>query len=101
MSRVIKLAVIPGDGIGPEVMAQAERVLECLKQHHGFEVEWRFGLIGGALAVVISLVRGDVAIEFWSNATVPVLVSVGMAVSGNCEVRSRLVRATCSSSSRR
>lgn len=41
---------------------------------------WLGALIGGALAVVISLVRGDVAIEFWSNATVPVLVSVGLAV---------------------
>ncbi|MEJ1155733.1 3-isopropylmalate dehydrogenase [Microbacterium marmarense] len=27
-SRVIKLAVIPGDGIGPEVIAEAEKVLE-------------------------------------------------------------------------
>jgi 3-isopropylmalate dehydrogenase len=27
MSRVVKLAVIPGDGIGPEVVAEAEKVL--------------------------------------------------------------------------
>ncbi|MCR2801123.1 3-isopropylmalate dehydrogenase [Microbacterium sp. zg-Y818] len=27
MSRVVKLAVIPGDGIGPEVIAEAEKVL--------------------------------------------------------------------------
>ena len=30
MSRVVKLAVIPGDGIGPEVIAEAERVLEAV-----------------------------------------------------------------------
>lgn len=30
MSRVVKLAVIPGDGIGPEVIAEAERVLETV-----------------------------------------------------------------------
>ncbi|HLT68195.1 MAG TPA: 3-isopropylmalate dehydrogenase, partial [Microbacterium sp.] len=30
MSRVVKLAVIPGDGIGPEVIAQAERVLDAV-----------------------------------------------------------------------
>lgn len=30
MSRVVKLAVIPGDGIGPEVVAEAERVLEAV-----------------------------------------------------------------------
>jgi 3-isopropylmalate dehydrogenase len=29
MSRVVKLAVIPGDGIGPEVVAEAEKVLEA------------------------------------------------------------------------
>jgi 3-isopropylmalate dehydrogenase len=30
MSRVVKLAVIPGDGIGPEVIAEAERVLDVV-----------------------------------------------------------------------
>lgn len=30
MSRVVKLAVIPGDGIGPEVISQAERVLDAV-----------------------------------------------------------------------
>ncbi|WP_309066955.1 3-isopropylmalate dehydrogenase [Microbacterium sp.] len=30
MSRVVKLAVIPGDGIGPEVIEQAERVLDAV-----------------------------------------------------------------------
>ncbi|WP_420426536.1 3-isopropylmalate dehydrogenase [Algiphilus sp.] len=43
-----RLLLLPGDGIGPEVMAEAERVLECLKTHHGLAVEWSFGLIGGA-----------------------------------------------------
>ena len=30
MSRVVKLAVIPGDGIGPEVIAEAEKVLAAV-----------------------------------------------------------------------
>ncbi|WP_353111580.1 3-isopropylmalate dehydrogenase [Microbacterium sp.] len=30
MSRVVKLAVIPGDGIGPEVIAEAEKALEAV-----------------------------------------------------------------------
>ncbi len=34
-----RIAVIPGDGIGPEVIDQAVRVLECLKQSHGVELE--------------------------------------------------------------
>lgn len=30
MSRVVKLAVIPGDGIGPEVVAEADKVLDAV-----------------------------------------------------------------------
>ncbi|WP_431801065.1 3-isopropylmalate dehydrogenase [Microbacterium sp. bgisy203] len=30
MSRVVRLAVIPGDGIGPEVVAEAEKVLDAV-----------------------------------------------------------------------
>ena len=33
MSRVVKLAVIPGDGIGPEVVAEAERVLDAVTEN--------------------------------------------------------------------
>ncbi|TQJ31875.1 3-isopropylmalate dehydrogenase [Microbacterium sp. SLBN-146] len=35
MSRVVKLAVIPGDGIGPEVIAEAEKVLEAATADSG------------------------------------------------------------------
>jgi len=30
MSRVVKLAIIPGDGIGPEVIAEADKVLDAV-----------------------------------------------------------------------
>ena len=30
MSRTLKLAVIPGDGIGPEVIAEAVKVLDVV-----------------------------------------------------------------------
>ena len=30
MSRVVKLAIIPGDGIGPEVVAEADKVLDAV-----------------------------------------------------------------------
>lgn len=33
MSRIVKLAVIPGDGIGPEVIAEAEKVLDAVTAH--------------------------------------------------------------------
>ncbi len=34
-----KVAVIPGDGIGPEVIAEAVRVLEALRETHSVQVE--------------------------------------------------------------
>ena len=32
------IAILPGDGIGPEVTAQARRVLEWFAAHRGLEV---------------------------------------------------------------
>ena len=43
-----RVAVLPGDGIGPEVTAQAVRVLEAVAAHRGVALEVREGLIGGA-----------------------------------------------------
>ncbi|MCB1913429.1 MAG: 3-isopropylmalate dehydrogenase, partial [Rhodocyclaceae bacterium] len=43
----MKICVLPGDGIGPEIMAQAVRVLEVLRAEGlGFEIEE--ARIGGA-----------------------------------------------------
>jgi 3-isopropylmalate dehydrogenase len=45
MSRVVKLAVIPGDGIGPEVVAEAEKVLDAATAGSGIRLEkTRFSL---------------------------------------------------------
>ena len=43
-----KILILPGDGIGPEVVAEATKVLLALKQRHGLDVEFEHGLIGGA-----------------------------------------------------
>lgn len=45
MSRVVKLAVIPGDGIGPEVIAEAEKALDAATATSGIRFEkTRFSL---------------------------------------------------------
>ena len=43
-----KILILPGDGIGPEVVAEAAKVLVALQQRHGLDVEFEHGLIGGA-----------------------------------------------------
>lgn len=35
-----KVPVIPGDGIGPEIIAEGEKVLEAAGEKHGFSIDW-------------------------------------------------------------
>ena len=42
-----KIAVIPGDGIGPEVIGQATRVLEEIGKKYGHTFEFTEVLAGG------------------------------------------------------
>lgn len=43
-----KIAILPGDGIGPEVVQEAVKVLERLRRDFGLDVEMEYGLVGGA-----------------------------------------------------
>lgn len=43
-----KIAVLPGDGIGPEVMAEAIKVLDAVKTKYNFELSYTFADVGGA-----------------------------------------------------
>lgn len=42
------ILALPGDGIGPEVMAEALRVLHAVAEREGFAVDVSHGLVGGA-----------------------------------------------------
>lgn len=35
-----KVPVIPGDGIGPEIVAEGQKVAKAAAEKHGFELEW-------------------------------------------------------------
>ncbi len=43
-----KILILPGDGIGPEIVAEAVKVLDCLRDDFGLSVERQEGLVGGA-----------------------------------------------------
>jgi 3-isopropylmalate dehydrogenase len=43
-----KIAVLPGDGIGIEIVAQAVKVLNCLNMDFGLNAEMENGLVGGS-----------------------------------------------------
>jgi len=41
------IAILPGDGIGPEIIAEAIKVLEVLQQDFGLDVQLEQALVGG------------------------------------------------------
>lgn len=47
MSRTYHIAVLPGDGIGPEVMAQASKVLEAIRQRFNLRISTSEYDVGG------------------------------------------------------
>ncbi len=42
-----KILVLPGDGIGQEIMVEAVKVIECLQDNFGLKVELSNALVGG------------------------------------------------------
>lgn len=48
ITRHYKIAVLPGDGIGPEVMAEAIKVLQATAQRFNFTLQLTEALVGGA-----------------------------------------------------
>lgn len=43
-----KIAVLPGDGIGPEIVSQAVRVLDRIAERYGVRFDYEQALVGGA-----------------------------------------------------
>ncbi|MBN1932360.1 MAG: 3-isopropylmalate dehydrogenase [Desulfobacterales bacterium] len=41
------IAILPGDGIGPEIMREAVKVLDVVKEKFSFQLNYKFAAIGG------------------------------------------------------
>ena len=63
MGKIFKIAVLPGDGIGPEVMTEALRVLDAIERNQGVKFERTHANVGGAgidlEGKAAALARGD------------------------------------------
>ncbi len=44
----IRIALLPGDGIGPEIIAASKRVLDAVAERYGHTFTYKLGLIGAA-----------------------------------------------------
>lgn len=73
---MMKIAVLSGDGIGPEIVAQAVRVLDALKKD-GLAVELEYGLIGGCAVDAMGEPYPEATHRLASQADAVLLGAVG------------------------
>ena len=61
--RTYRVAVIPGDGTGPEVIGEGRKVLEAAGRQGGFRFDWREYDLGGAryLKMMLENFDGDLS----------------------------------------
>ena len=43
-----KLLLLPGDGIGPEIIKEAVKVCDSISKKFGHEIKWNYALVGAA-----------------------------------------------------
>lgn len=75
MTRSILL--LPGDGIGPEVLAEASRVLDALRRNHGFDVETQSDCLGGAAIDRYGVPLSDDTLQRARESALVIMGSVG------------------------
>jgi 3-isopropylmalate dehydrogenase len=71
------IALLPGDGIGPEVVAEARRVLDRVCQVADIDVEFEEALIGGAAIDATGNPLPDETVELCRRADAVLLGAVG------------------------
>jgi 3-isopropylmalate dehydrogenase len=72
-----RIVVLPGDGIGPEVTAQAVRVLELVAQQQGIELECVEEQIGGASIDALGTPLRDEVVALCRQSQAVLLGAVG------------------------
>lgn len=72
-----RIALIPGDGIGPEIVAEACKVLDAAASEFGFELEYKKLLMGGASIDVHGVPLTDETIEEAKAAEAVLMGSIG------------------------
>lgn len=72
-----KIVVLPGDGIGPEIIAEALKVLNAVADLDGFELEFEQHLIGGAAIDLAGTPLPESTVDACRNADAVLLGAVG------------------------
>jgi 3-isopropylmalate dehydrogenase len=77
MSANYKVAVLPGDGIGPEVMNEALKVLDAVEKKYDVSFERTFANVGGAGIDKEGKALPDTTVEICKNSDAILFGSVG------------------------
>ncbi len=72
-----RIAVLPGDGVGPEVVAAAIKVLNSVGKAFGHRFEYREGLVGGAAIDAHGVALTDETLEMCRSCDAVLLGAVG------------------------
>lgn len=73
----LKITCIPGDGIGPEIVAQATRVLDAVAEKYGHTMRYTDVLMGGASIDVHGVPLTEETIETAKSADAVLMGSIG------------------------
>ena len=73
----LKITCIPGDGIGPEIVAEAKKVLDAVADKYGHSITYTDILMGGASIDVHGVPLTDEAIETAKSADAVLMGSIG------------------------
>ena len=73
----IKIALLPGDGIGPEIVAQAQKVFLKVSQLFGHKVDFQEGLIGGIAIDQAGQPLPEETVQLCRNSDAALLGAVG------------------------
>lgn len=73
----MKILVLPGDGIGPEVVEQGKKVLEACAQRFGFQLVFTEAVVGGAAIDVFHTALPDGALHLAQSSDAVLLGAVG------------------------
>jgi 3-isopropylmalate dehydrogenase len=72
-----KIVLLPGDGIGPEVVAEARAVLDAVAAGRGHEIEYQEHLVGGSAIDATGSALPDATLEACRRADAVLLGAVG------------------------
>ena len=72
-----KITVLPGDGIGPEVIDESVKVLEAVGRRFGHDFDLAYGIVGGGAIDATGSALPDETIEMCLNSDAVLFGAVG------------------------